>query len=72
MKNTSEASILVFDPEDVKVEGFYDVLSHEQLESADPILKFVVDWGYSDNSTCESSSPPFLSVVSPSWMWSLI
>jgi hypothetical protein len=31
---------------DFKVEGFCDVLSHDQLKTADPILRFVVWWDY--------------------------
>ena len=36
----------MFNSENVEFKGFCDV---EQLETADPILKFVVGWGYGDN-----------------------
>ena len=34
------------DEEEFTVEGFSDVLSHEQMETADPVLKFVFFWNY--------------------------
>ena len=36
--------------EDFKIEGFCDVLSHEQLKNADPIFEFIINWSYWDHN----------------------
>jgi len=38
------------DEADFTVEGFSDILSHEQMETADPVLKFVFFWTYDDDN----------------------
>jgi hypothetical protein len=54
--NASEPYIRSFhllhdaDQVDFTVEGFSEVLSHEEMETADPILKFVVFWTYEDDN----------------------
>ena len=46
----------------LKVQGFCDVLSHEQLETADPILGFVVDLCY-DKDVVDVTLQSFLSLL---------
>jgi len=41
---------------DFTVEGYSDVLSHEQMETADPILKFVFFWAYDEERRDNSFS----------------
>ena len=55
---------LLHNPEDTdfKVEGFCDVLSREQLETADPILTFVVGWIHHDRNF-HSNLRTFLSLL---------
>ena len=48
--------------EDFKIEGFSDVLSLEQLNTADPILEFIVDWSYEDGNI-DINSRTFLSLL---------
>ena len=50
------------DMEDFRFKAFSDVLSHEQLETADPVLEFIADWRCEDGNL-DINSRTFLSLL---------